>query len=343
MPPRIDRSKVGMQHRPLAKTVFFGSGLFFVILLGLALNISSCWAAPEMTELQALDFGTIAVRDNASVSTAKVSANGTPAYTGSILFVTAPTPGRYRISGLPPFVTVTPSLLAITAAVEGQVGGAVLTLSQPVLQPADLRTNAQGEVEFRLGASMTTSGNTTPYADGVYRAFPTLELDFSLDGELQTAKLDFSTAITLRSTFELTELQALNFGRIVALNTATDQASYTLQPNGATAVATPGTARLIRYGDSSPARIRVSGGAPFASISVTLPTETVLLTHTSKSADVAQLEVDNFTVLPVPGEIKLDANGVIDLRIGATLKTEQSNRRYADGEYVGTYSVTVNY
>jgi len=338
-----DPVEVDVWPDPLSKLRVFESGFLLFVLLIALLHSSWCAAAPEITELQALNFGAIAVRDNTVVSTVRVSANGSPSYTGQVLFVSAPSPGVYRVTGLPPFVTLSLSMLSSPATMSGQVGGATLTVASPLTQPSELRTNAQGEVEFRLGASMNTSGNSTLYEDGVYQAYPTLELSFALEGEIQTAKLDIEAAITLRSALDLSQVQELDFGRIVAFSAATDQASYTLHPNGAAHVSTPGSARIIRFGNSNPARIRVSGGAPFASISLDLPDSVVYLTHSSRAAEVARLEVDSFTVLPVPGEMKLDANGALELRIGATLKTEQSARRYADGEYTGTYSLTVNY
>lgn len=343
MQPQPDRCAVA-RHRLSAPRTLRG-GRLFVLVLALHGLSDLAWAAdpPELTALQELDFGTIAVRDNAGVAAVKVSARGAPAYSGGVVFIAAPTPGHYRVSGLPPFVTLTPRLPATQAALPAQIGGPVLTLTQAVFQPTEPRTNAEGEVEFQLGASMQTSGDGQPYADGVYHAFPALELDFVYEDKLQTARLDLNATINLRSTLELSELEALNFGRLVALGSSSERASYVLQPNGAAHIITPGQTRLLRYGDSSPARIRVSGGAPFASFHIELPSESVLLTHSSRSADVAQFEVDDFSVLPLPGELKLDSSGNLDLRIGATLKTEQSSRRYADGEYLGTYSITVNY
>lgn len=300
-------------------------------------------AAPTLTELQTIDFGVLALVSNVVTATAQLSPQGNTAYHSNFVFISAASPGRYRLEGYPPYTNMTVSLSSATLALNGAGPGELLTLASPVTRPVTLRTDQNGAVEFSLGATLATSGNGIPYEDGTYLGRPILTLAFEVDGVPVQGYHDIDSRVELRSSLELTELDTFDFGRISVSASASNQASLTLRPDGLYAISNSGTARIIMFGGATPGRFRISAGAAFAAVSVTLPSGTIYLTHTSNSASIARLLVDNFTIQPSAGNLKLDAGGAVEFRLGATLSTELGTRQYADGEYTGTFPLTVEY
>src|SRR5690606_21112562 len=64
----------------------------------------STWAAPTLQSVTPLDFGVLAIRDNASVSALRLSPAGRLTASGEIIAIAGATPGEYRLSGFPPGV-----------------------------------------------------------------------------------------------------------------------------------------------------------------------------------------------------------------------------------------------
>lgn len=319
---------------------FFTSCL---MLLWLASPLPSLALTPQLAELQRLDFGVLAVTANTAASSVVLAPQGTAAYDPAFVFIAAATPGRYHLTGYPPFTDITVSMAATNLALGGTGPSELLTLSNAVSRPLILHTDQDGAVDFDLGATLATSGTGTLYADGPYLGRPALTLNFMLDGLPVVSHYDIDAKVELRSTLNLVEVDRLDFGRFVALSSASDQASMTLSPTGAVATNNPAEARILRLGGETPGRFRLTAGAPFAPITVRLPTDTIYLIHQSQSPTVARLLVSDFTTDPTAGNLKLDAQGAIEFRLGATLRTEQTANRYYDGEYSGTFSLTVEY
>lgn len=319
---------------------FFPSCL---LLLALTSPQPSIALTPQITELQRLDFGVLAVTSNAVISSVVLAPQGTAAYAPAFVFIGAASPGRYRLTGYPPFADITVSMGATDLALSGTGPGELLTVSNAISRPLTLHTDQDGMVEFDLGATLATSGGTTLYEDGPYLGRPALTLSFMFESQAVVSHYDIDARVELRSTLRLVEVDRLDFGRFVALSSASDQASMTLSPTGAIAINNPAEARILRLGGESPARFRITAGAAFAPVTVVLPADTIYLTHQSQSPTVARLLVSDFTTDPTAGNLRLDAQGAIELRLGATLRTEQTTSRYQDGEYSGTFSLTVEY
>jgi hypothetical protein len=53
--------------------------------------------------------------------------------------------------------------------------------------------------------------------------------------------------------------------------------------------------------------------------------------------------VTDFVSQPLSANAKLDANGALEFRVGATLRTEQIAKRYQDGLYTGSFLIDVEY
>jgi hypothetical protein len=327
-------------RQPLRCRKFFPSCLMLLWLASPQLSIA---LTPQITELQRLDFGVLAVTTNTGISSVVLAPQGTAAYGPAFVFIAAAIPGRYRLTGYPPFTDITVTMAATDLALGGTGPGELLTVSNAVSRPLTLHTDQDGAVDFDLGATLATSGTGTLYADGTYLGRPALTLNFMLAGQAVVSHYDIDARVELRSALNLVEVDRLDFGRFVAFSSASDQASMTLSPTGAVAINNPAEARILRLGAEAPGRFRLSAGAPFAPITVRLPVGTIYLTHQSQSPTVARLLVSDFTTDPTAGNLKLDAQGAIEFRLGATLRTEQTTNRYQDGVYSGTFSLTVEY
>ncbi len=321
----------------------FGCRSTFVCIwvsLLLWLTTASVFAAPEIVTLQRLDFGVLAIRSNTTPSALTLSPIGTTTYDNFVV-ISAPAPGRYRLTGYPAFTDISISMVASPVINISGAPGETLTVTTAVTRPLTVRTDINGRVEFDLGASLTTSGN--PYQDGVYAGQAGLTLNFEVAGEPQFTNHAIDVDVALRTTLALTELEQLAFGKLVAFSSETDQASLKLEPNGQITLTNAGNAKIVRFGNESLAIFKVTSGATYTPVTITLPASTVYLTHQSQSADVARFEVVDFVSLPASANAKLDANGALEFRIGATLKTESTPKRFQDGVYTGSYLIDVTY
>jgi len=109
-----------------------------------------------------LHFGELAITSNASVSSTTIRRNGTTSNTGTIFVIANGTPGEYTISGATPFVALN---LSITLPVDSSAafsGTEQLRLSA-VDMPSVVTPNSNGEVTFKIGGTLQTSGNGGTY------------------------------------------------------------------------------------------------------------------------------------------------------------------------------------
>lgn len=305
--------------------------------------MSPACAAPQIVALQRLNFGVLAVTANATPSAVTLSPQGSAAYGAAFIFIAATTPGRYRLTGYPAFTDISVSMAASPVSLASGGPGETLTLSTATTQPLTLRTDVNGQVEFDLGATLTTSGSSLLYQDGIYLGQPTLTLSFDVAGVPTLSYQNIEADLELRTTLALAQVEQFDFGRLAVFSSNTDQASLTLSPSGGITILNPGAAKILRFGGELPATFRISAGAAYAPVTITLPSGTLYLTHQSQSAEVARLLVTDFVSLPISANAKLDAQGALEFRLGATLRTEQTVKRYQDGVYSGTYSLDVTY
>lgn len=319
----------------------------FLLRLGLLVVFAqmqnSLHAAPAINTLQRLNFGVLAISANSSPSQVTLSPQGNVVYGNNMVFVASATPGRYRLTEYPAFTDITVTMPSTTVNLVSGTPGESLTVSAAVSHPLTLRTDMNGMVEFDLGATLTSSGSGLPYADGIYISQPTLTLNFSLESVPQVSYQDIEIDLELRTTLALNEIQGLDFGRLAVFSSATDQASLTLSPSGVISINNAGSARIIRFGNETPGTFRISTGAAFASVTLTLPSGTTYLTHQSQLPSVARFLVNNFVSSPTPGNAKLNAQGALEFQLGATLSTELTGNPFQDGLYSGTFLIDVEY
>jgi len=285
----------------------------------------------------------VAITSNGVPSAVTLSPQGSVVYGDAFVPVAAATPGRYRLTGCPAATEISVSMSASPLGLSSGAPGEALTVSTAVTQPLTLLTDQNGEAEFDLGATLTTSGSGQLYQDGSYLGSPTLTLSYIAAGVPVLNDQEIEVDLELRTSLALAQVEALDFGRLAVFSSPTDQASLRLDPNGGVTVINAGTARILRFGGELPATFRVTAGAAFAPITINLPGETVYLTHQSQSAGVARLLLTDFITQPASGAAALNTQGELEFRLGATLRTEQTAKPYQDGEYSGTFSLTVEY
>lgn len=318
--------------------------LFFVALSAWLLALSPVRAATEIEELSVFDFGTIAITGNGSVSVLEFPRSGRNLNViGDIVVVAVGQPGRYRLTGFPPNTNIDVEIDDITLSAGGT--GIPELLSVGSYDTGSVRTNELGEVEFQLGASFSTSGNGGSYEDAPYSGNAQLRFHYwepSLS-DYVTVSENVTFAGEVRSSFELTEADRLNFGVLYAVGTPDDQASLRLFPDGRRDVTNAGNARIVSLTQPTPGVVAVSGAAPFRELDITVSATDVLLRHTQAPAG-PHFILNAMATLPDQSG-RTDEFGALEIRVGGTLNTQITATEvvYPAGTYEGTYTITVSY
>lgn len=135
-------------------------------------------AAAELSIDSPLSFGEIAVRHNNGVSTTSITRLGAQSSTHQILIIRPGTPGVYTLSELPPYTTINLSA-PVPVSSEATHPGARFSVSAIDI-PASVRTDATGSVQFRMGATLSTSGNPAENYQSVadYLVFINIDLAY---------------------------------------------------------------------------------------------------------------------------------------------------------------------
>ena len=320
------------------------------VLSSLSLIVSILWAniaaaQPLIEELQRLNFGTLAISDNSSVSRLTFPRTGRNiAIEGNFALIIAGSPGQYRFSGFPASTSLDISL-DVTSLTTG-ASGFPESLTVDSYDFDDVTTDSQGEAELFLGARLNTSGNGDAYVDAPYSGTSTLRVEY-FEPEANAFVFNSTTVdldVELRSTVALVENQQLKFGTLFARTSSTEQASLFLTPTGSYNIDEPEGSRLVVLAKPQQGIVSVSGAAPFYILTIVPQSTDVLLEH-SEFPESAPHFVLNPLVTSPDGSARVDADGELQIAIGGTLKTEvtASSVTYPSGEYVGTYELTVSY
>lgn len=318
-------------------------GIWFALLC--TAWTTTALAQPLIEEQQRLNFGTLAIASNASVSrlTYPRSGNGIT-IDGQFVLIARGTPGLYRFSGFPAYTPLGVSLNTTTLTAGSN--GTVEPLSVDSYNFTEITTNALGEAELSLGASIETTGTGTSYVDAIYSGAAVLRVDYwqpeVKEYVANTKIVDMETE--LRSTLTFDEEQQLSFGTLFARSSSTAQAAMTLSPSGTYTISEPDDSRLVSLDRPELGIFRVSGAASNHTLTITLQATPVLLEHTENPASAPHLILSDLIALP-DGTGTTDANGELQIALGGTLKTEltASPEIYPSGQYEGIYQLTVSY
>jgi hypothetical protein len=314
------------------------------ILLWLATTTAAI-SQPLIEEQQRLNFGTLAIASNTSVSRFTFPRTGSNInIEGQFALIAVGSPGLYRFTGFPAYTSLSVSLNTTTLTALG--GGFFEPLTVDNYDFSELTTDAQGEAELSLGARLSTTGNGGSYVDAAYSGTTVLRVDYwQPDAKafvFNTKSIDLETE--LRSTLTINQEQQLNFGTLFAHSSNTNQAVLTLSPTGSYTISEPGNSRLISLVKPDQGVLRVSGAAPNYNLTITTQVADVLLEHTQSPGGAPHFILSALVTSP-DGTVTTGANGELLIKIGGTLKTEltASPTIYPSGQYEGTYQLTVSY
>ncbi len=319
----------------------------WVATVGLCLSATARLVnSVELVEIELMDFGVLAIPRNDIVSTLLLPYSGAGVQiSGAMIPIESARRGLYQLSGFPPntalsFTWGEPATLLPSGTAEPLIVAEFKTPS--------ITTDALGGALLPVGASLKTTGSGSVYSvDAPYAADVTLGIEYwsADDGRYLTVAESVLVAVELRTAIQLVETSSLDFGPVSAKasNTPGEMASLVLGPDGRKTSSDAGTAKIRSIGSASPALVEVIGAAAFydLTIDVTQPT-TVYLSHSTQGLASARFIVEDFMTLPATGG-RTDQYGNLEIRVGATLTTEQTEKPYYAGEYRGDYQLTVNY
>lgn len=168
---------------------------------------------------------------------------------------------------------------------------------------------------------------------------------------------EFKASVTVKNVFTFENTEPLSFGTIRASGDTGGVETATLiisaNPNTAPRAASTDVAKaeIAILEPGSPAKFTVDGVAPYASLTITDPTETDVLPQ-SLPPGTPSFKLSAFTYYVTSGTtpaaatttLQADAEGKIAFNVGATLTTESADKgNYLDGEYEGTFNVELSY
>ncbi len=298
-------------------------------------------AEPSVTADVPLDFGLLAVKSNASLSTLRIHTSGAVSPSGDLISMGGALRGEYQLAGFPAGV-----LLEFTwgdATLQPNGSGPPEHLTVTNYENATVISDELGEAVVFVGASLQTSGNSNLYIDAPFSGTAQLQVRYwSEEVENYLTHFD-SVNITaaLQTTITLIEDQAFSFGSIVAYADPLLTASMVLGANGSISTVDAGNARITSLGGAQVGVIRVTGAAKSVAVTITPEVDTISLTHAIPGA--AQFFVKNFVTEPPSGSANTDASGELQISLGATLETDATALIYENGVYSGTYSLVVTY
>lgn len=145
----------------------------------LSLLLLSAPLAADFNVDTPLSFGEIVVRSNNSVSTVTVQRNGAFQSTNHILIIKPGTPGVFTINGLPPYTTINLSADLPASSAMNFPQTAQFTITA-VDMPSAVNLGPTGSTQFKMGATLSTSGNPANqyYSGAEYLIFLNLNLDY---------------------------------------------------------------------------------------------------------------------------------------------------------------------
>ncbi|GAB2915779.1 DUF4402 domain-containing protein [Rheinheimera gaetbuli] len=127
----------------------------FVALLGV---FCVCDVSADLNIDSPLSFGEIAILNNNTVSTTTITRQGAQISTNQIYIIRSGTPGVYTLSGLPLFTNVSLSVDLPAYSAMPYPGTAQFQINAVDI-PNTLNTGNTGTAQFRMGATLSTSGN----------------------------------------------------------------------------------------------------------------------------------------------------------------------------------------
>lgn len=126
-----------------------------------------------------LSFGEIVVRSNNSVSTVTVQRNGAFQSTNHILIIKPGSPSVITLNGLPPYTNINLSVDLPASSAMNFPQTAQFTVTAVDI-PSSVNLGPTGSTQFKMGATLSTSGNPANqyYSGAEYLIFLNVNLDY---------------------------------------------------------------------------------------------------------------------------------------------------------------------
>jgi len=128
-------------------------------LIVLALLLFQSFVHADIFELQALDFGTIAVTDNSSAASLTIDKFGNTTVSPHLLVVSQPIPGRFLIDNLAPNTGISISMSHNASTMTPLISSQEFFTFSLTDYSDYLVADANGEAELLIGGTITTSGS----------------------------------------------------------------------------------------------------------------------------------------------------------------------------------------
>jgi hypothetical protein len=116
-------------------------------------------AHADIFEIQALDFGTIAVTDNSSAESLTIDKFGNTIVSSKLLVVSPPTSGRFLIDNLAPNTGISISMSHNASTMTPLISSQEFFTFSLTDYSDYLVADANGEAELLIGGTITTSGS----------------------------------------------------------------------------------------------------------------------------------------------------------------------------------------
>ena len=122
-----------------------------------------CLSMPSVAEFtidNPLSFGEIAITGNTSVSTVTITRSGGALSTNNIFIIRPGSPGVYTLSNFQPYIVANLSVDLPAYSAMTYPNTAQFTMTA-VDMPASVNLNAAGSAQFKIGGTLSTSGEGT--------------------------------------------------------------------------------------------------------------------------------------------------------------------------------------
>lgn len=125
-------------------------------------------AATELTEINKFSFGKFALKDNSTPQTLSISGvTNTASASAGFVIDTPAQRGEYRLTGFIPGTEVYVTIQDGTLRLNGS-GASAFTTVNYTISPTNLVADGSGRIDFYIGATLRTMGNSVNYPTGLY-------------------------------------------------------------------------------------------------------------------------------------------------------------------------------
>lgn len=148
--------------------------VFVVFTLGVGMGQSSI---ATITRVDAMDFGTFALKNNASQHNMSVSRTNIVTADSAYVRIIDPTRGEYALTDFPISTVLTFSIPDTTMSLNGSGVGEIFSLEN-FTPPPSVTTNGSGAATLLFGATLRTSGSGSMYPDGNYSGLVDITVNY---------------------------------------------------------------------------------------------------------------------------------------------------------------------